>query len=210
MLRNSMFITIEGIDGCGKTTQSEKLSEWLEARTGHKTVRTFEPGGWPEGKSFRNMILTGKFCAMSELLLFLADRSEHVNRVILPALRQGCNVICERWNESTMAYQSGGHELNPSQVRRIIRSCNFPEPDAKILLDISPETAIQRIKSRGNTSDKFEAEGLPLMRSVAKFYKLIAEDDAQSFIRIKCDDMDESEVFRAITAGIEARIWQSR
>ena len=138
--------------------------------------------------------------AMTELLLFLADRSEHVNRVILPALRQGYSVICERWNESTMAYQAGGHELNISHVKRIIRACNFPEPDAKIFLDISPQTAIQRINSRGGKGDKFEAEGLPFMMNVASFYRLIAEDDKQRFIRIPCDDMDESEVFSAITS----------
>ncbi|MBQ7169502.1 MAG: dTMP kinase [Synergistaceae bacterium] len=210
-MRNSMFITLEGIDGCGKSTQSAKLAQWLEARTGQKTVCTYEPGGWPDGQSFRDFILGGgKLAAMTELLLFLADRSEHVNRVILPALRQGYSVICERWNESTMAYQAGGHELNISHVKRIIRACNFPEPDAKIFLDISPQTAIQRINSRGGKGDKFEAEGLPFMMNVASFYRLIAEDDKQRFIRIPCDDMDESEVFSAITSRLEAHLWQSR
>ena len=210
-MRNSIFITLEGIDGCGKSTQSAKLAEWLEANTGHHTIRTFEPGGWPDGKSFRDFILGGKnFSAMSELLMFLADRSEHVNRVILPALRQGCNVICERWNESTMAYQAGGHELNPSQVRRIIRACNFPEPNAKIFLDISPETAVERIKLRGGKGDKFEDEGLPLLRSVAKFYRLLAEDDKERFIRIQCDGMDEAEVFTAVTSRLEGHLWRSR
>ncbi|MBR4196288.1 MAG: dTMP kinase [Synergistaceae bacterium] len=208
-MTNSLFITLEGIDGCGKSTQSAKLAEWLEFRTGRKTIRTYEPGGWSEGDSFREMILGRKFAAMSELLLFLADRSEHVNRVILPALRQGFNVICERWNESTMAYQAGGHELNPSQVRRIIQACNFPEPDAKIFLDISPETAIERIKSRGKKRDNFEAEGLPLMRTVSDFYRNIADCD-RNFIRVKCDGLTESEVFTAITANIEARIWRYR
>ncbi len=200
------FITIEGIDGSGKSTQAGRIAEWLEERTGRKTIRTFEPGGWPDGESYREIILHRKFCALSELLLFLADRSEHVNRVILPALRQNVNVICERWNESTMAYQAGGHELNPSQVKRIITACNFPEPDVKILLDISPELAVNRIKSRGNQSDKFEAEGLTLMKTVAKFYRLIAEDGRENFAVINCDNMTEDDVFKEIITVLEVRL----
>lgn len=206
-----MFITIEGIDGSGKSTQSARLAEWLEARTGHHTVLTFEPGGWPEGASFREIILNSRgYSAMSELLLFLADRSEHVKRVILPALRQGCNVICERYNDSTLAYQSGGHEINTSQVKSIITACNFPVPEATILLDIAPETASERLRFRGGKSDKFEEEGLQFMRTVAEYYRLMAYDSPERFIRVKCDNMTEDEVFAAITAGIEARLWQSR
>lgn len=205
-----IFITLEGIDGSGKSTQAGRIAEWLKARTGRETIRTFEPGGWPDGASLREIILGRKFCALSELLLFLADRSEHVNRVILPALRQGCNVICERWNESTLAYQSGGHELNASQVKRIISSCNFPEPDVKILLDISPELAVERIKSRGNRNDKFEEEGLRLMRAVAGFYRLIAEEQPGKFAVIHCDNMTEDDIFTGITTVLETRLWQSR
>ncbi|MBQ3447828.1 MAG: dTMP kinase [Synergistaceae bacterium] len=206
-----MFITLEGIDGSGKSTQSEKIAEWLESRTGRRTVRTFEPGGWQGGGAIRGFILnTPGLSAMSELLLFLADRSEHISRVILPALRQDCNVLCERWNESTLAYQAGGHELNPSHVRRIIRACSFPEPDVKILLDISPETAIERVKSRKNSPDKFEDEGIKLLRNVAAFYRLIAEEDPAGFVRVVCDGLTEDEVFTKITAGLEARLWRSR
>ena len=199
------FITIEGIDGCGKSTQSLRIAEWLEERTGCKTVRTFEPGGWPDGKTLRDFILDSKsYSAMSELLLFLADRSEHVNRVILPSLRQGFNVICERYNESTLAYQSGGHKLNFSQVKRIIRACNFPEPDIKIFLDIPPEVAVERIKSRGNKSDKFEEEGLPLLKHVSETYRRIADDEPERFIRVPCGELNEDEVCAEILSRLEA------
>lgn len=198
-----IFITLEGIDGSGKSTQSLRLAEWLKHRTGNDTIRTFEPGGWPEGESLRNFILSGaKFSAMSELLLFLADRAEHVNRVILPSLRQGCNVICERWNESTIAYQAGGHDLNPGHVKRIISACNFPEPDIKILLDIPPEKAIDRIKS--HKPDRFESEGLPLMRRVSEAYRRMADDEPDRFISVNCGDMTENEVFHAIASRLEA------
>jgi len=120
------FITLEGIDGSGKSTQSQKISQWLESFTGLKTVRTFEPGGWPDGERLREFILSSKnFSSMSELLLFLADRAEHVSRLILPSLADGFNVVCERWNESTIAYQSSGHKLDPQRVRTLITACAF-------------------------------------------------------------------------------------
>ncbi len=203
------FITLEGIDGSGKSTQAGRIAEWLSVRTGQETLRTYEPGGWDEGESLREMILHGKFCAMSELLLFLADRSEHVNRVILPALRQNVNVICERWNESTMAYQAGGHELNPSQVKRIITACNFPEPDVKIFLDIPPELAIERIRSR-KKSDKFESEGLTLMRRVSECYRQIADEQPGKFVVLHCGGLTEDDVFTEITKVLEAHLWRYR
>lgn len=198
------FITVEGIDGCGKSTQSKRIASWLEGCTGRKTVRTFEPGGWPGGETLRGYILAHEMSAVTELLMFLADRSEHVSRVILPSLLQGFNVVCERWNESTIAYQSGGHELSISQVEMMIRSCNFPEPDMKIFLDVGPETAFERVKARGNKDDKFEAEGLELMRRVSASYRFLCDRQPEKFIRIPCNDMSEDEVFEAIITRMEA------
>ena len=191
-----MFITIEGIDGCGKTTQSQKLSEWLEERTHMKTIRTYEP------YAFREFILGSKgISPMSELLLFLADRAEHVNNIILPALHEGHNVICERYNDSTLAYQCGGHGLNVNHVKNIIASCKFPEPDVKILLDINPELAYSRVKERHNTNDKFESEGLSLMKKVSEFYCSL-----EGYIVIRCEAMKESDVFAKIISELEKYI----
>ena len=190
-----MFITLDGIDGCGKSTQSKKISEWLEARTGKKTVRTAEP------YILREIILGGKnFCALSDLLLFLADRAEHVNKIILPELENNHNVICERYNESTLAYQSGGHALEISHVKEIINACKFPEPDIKIFLDIQPEIAFSRVKERNNSNDKFEAEGLLLMKKVSDFYRSL------KLTRICCDNLNEDEVFEAIISKLEEKI----
>lgn len=191
--KENIFITLEGIDGCGKSTQAKKISEWLEKRTGKRTVRTAEP------YILREFILGGKnFCALSDLLLFLADRAEHVNKIILPELRSGHNVICERYNESTSAYQSGGHALEASHVKEIINACKFPEPDIKIFLDINPETAFSRVKERNNINDKFEAEGLLLMKKVADFYRKM------NLTRICCDNLNENEVFEAVISKLEA------
>lgn len=198
-----MFITIEGIDGCGKSTQSQRLARWLEDKTGRRTIRTFEPGGYPDGKRLREFILTGeKFSPLSELLLFLADRAEHIAQVIAPALADGQNVICERWNESTLAYQSGGHKLPISRARELIAACNFPEPDMKIFLDVEPEIALSRIISREKL-DKFEAEGLGLMRKVSVFYRELAEHG--ELLRIDCGDLDEDGVFCALTEALQWR-----
>lgn len=197
-----MFITIEGIDGSGKSTQAGRLARWLEDFTGTKTISTYEPGGWDGGKTLREFILSGKdYGPMSELLLFLADRSEHVRRLIAPELSQGHNVICERWNDSTLAYQSGGHELDIHQAQKLISACNFPEPDIKILLDIAPELAYSRITSR--SPDKFEAEGLSLMKKVSDYYR-----SQEGFTVIDCDNLNEDEVFSAITGRLTS--WLSR
>ena len=191
-----MFITIEGIDGCGKSTQSQKLSEWLEERTHTKTIRTYEP------YAFREVILGSKgISPMSELLLFLADRAEHVNNIILPAIINGHHVICERYNDSTLAYQCGGHGLNVNHVKSIIASCKFPEPDVKILLDVNPELAYSRVKQRHNLNDKFESEGLSLMKKVSEFYRIL-----EGYIVIQCEAMNESEVFAKIKTELEKYI----
>ena len=230
-----MFITLEGIDGCGKSTQSERLAKWLTEYTGHETVRTYEPGGYRGGESLRKFILESwNFCAKSELLLFLADRAEHVSKVIAPALSDGRNVICERWNESTLAYQSGGHELRHDEVMSLIEACDFPEPDVKIFLDVEPEAALSRIRER-TQSDKFEEEGLALMRKVAQSYRNMCRIECSAttplpcvtpplmrkergpggevaslhrLTRIDCGTLSEDEVFAAIIAEISA--WRSR
>ena len=203
-----MFITIEGIDGAGKSTQSERLADWLKAYTGRETVRTFEPGGCDECQKLREFILESRnFSPLSELLLFLADRAEHVHKVIAPALKAGHNVICERWNESTLAYQSGGHKLDVHDAERLIAACNFPEPDAKIFLDVTPGVAISRIASR-TKRDKFEDEGLALMRRVSAFYRALA--DSGKLTRIDCNNLTEDEVTAAIIAELEGKLWLSR
>ena len=187
-----MFITLEGIDGSGKSTQSKNIADWLKSKTQSPVILTHEP-------SYLRSVILGlqNLCAISELLLFLADRAEHVEREILPALSSGWSVVCERWNESTLAYQSGGHKLSESKIRELIRACEFPEPDVKIFLDIEPKTAMKRVNERGK-KDKFEEEGLKLLSDVAEFYRGLPD-----MVRIECDGRSEDEVFREITRHLE-------
>ena len=192
-----LFIVFEGVDGCGKSTQAAKFAEWLENIIGKKVIRTAEPF------MLRDLILGKKdLSVLSELLLFLADRAEHVNKVIKPALEAGDNVICERYNASTLAYQTGGHKVEISQVKNLIEACEFPKPDATVFLDLSPKTAFDRVQARNKSNknkveDRFEDEGFSLMKKVSDFYKTLPD-----LITIPCDDLDEDEVFQHLLIGV--------
>lgn len=171
--KNGFFITFEGIDGCGKSTQAEELAAWLRDE-GHEVLLTFEPGGWPgdgdAGKRLRELILSGTIGDVrAEFLLFLADRSAHSSRVIEPALSSGKTVICERWSDSTLAYQCGGRGFSEEDAEAVLSACRFREPDLTILLDISPEEAAARLAKRGRI-DGIESEGLGFMRRTADAY----------------------------------------
>ena len=190
------FIVLEGIDGSGKSTQAKKLSSWLEAFTHTPTICTYEPN------IFREILLNHSLDKFTELLIFLADRNEHASRIILPSLEAGHNVICERWNASTLAYQ------NTPTAESLIELCNFPRPDAEIYLDISPEEAVKRIRQRGKMADKFEAQGLPYLTEVLSRYREISQ--SQRMIRVKCEGLTEDETFTQIAQKLGEKLCQSR
>lgn len=193
MKDKGLFIVFEGVDGSGKSTQAAKLAKFLEDSTGRKVIKTAEP------YNLRELILGRKdLSKMSELLLFLADRAEHVEKIIKPNLEAGNFVICERYEDSTRAYQTGGHGVDSFIVEHLINDCCFPLPDVKILLDLSPEIAFERVKARNNQNDKFEAEGLELIKKVSDYYR----NFLAGFIRIPCDNLNEDEVFQRIVTGL--------
>lgn len=132
----------------------------------------------------------------------MADRSEHSSRIILPSLEAGKNVICERWNSSTLAYQ------NAPTAQSLIDLCNFPKPDVEIYLDISPEEAMKRIRQRGKIPDNFEVKGLPYLREVSSRYRQISQ--SQRMISVKCDGLTEDETFTEIAQGLGEKLCQSR
>jgi dTMP kinase len=144
------FITIEGIDGCGKSTQAQGLCLWLESTLGKgKVLRTFEPGGWGGGALLRRLLLEGTaLTSRTELLLFLADRSGHLDSEVVPALNRGQWVVCERYTDSTLAYQSWGRGISAEEIQGLSDWCRFPVPDMTILLDVDEETARSRLNSR--------------------------------------------------------------
>lgn len=173
MRNGGLFVTIEGLDGCGKSTQAARLAGWLEARTGRGVLRTFEPGGWGGG-ALRSLILGGEVPDdRTELLLFLADRSGHLASVVRPALSEGRIVLCERYSDSTLAYQVWGRGLPEAFVAPLIEACGFAEPDLTVLLDIDAPTAERRLGRRGE-ADRIESAGGGFMARVAEGYRELA------------------------------------
>ena len=121
-----MFITFEGIDGSGKSTQARSIAGWLYKEAAHGTLLTHEPGGWDGGQVLRNMVLTeGLRHRWSEPYLFMLDRAEHVARVIQPALDSGKIVLCERYHDSTLAYQSWGRGIPADVLNSFFMASSF-------------------------------------------------------------------------------------
>ena len=205
-----MFITLEGIDGCGKTTQAELLCEWLEGKLGKgKILRTFEPGGWSGGELLRGLLLGGNaFTSRTELLLFLADRSGHVDTVIAPALRKGQWIVCERYTDSTLAYQSWGRGIAFEEMNVLLNWCRFPTPDMTVLLEIDEETVKSRLKRRGRP-DRLEAAGDDFMARVAWGYKELAERDPDRIVVVDAAS-DVEQVAKNIREAVEKRLIKRR
>lgn len=167
---SGFFLTIEGGEGCGKSTLSDGLRKELEAR-GHVVVRTREPGGTPLSEKVRDLLLHPgegvSICERAEMLLFLTSRVQHIHELILPALREGKVVICERFNDSTLAYQACARHMGELDVEKICALvCDHIQPDCTLLLDLDPEVGLSRFTSR----DRLESEELQFHRDVRKGY----------------------------------------
>jgi len=179
-----MFISFEGIEGCGKTTQLKMLARWLEQQ-GKKTYTTYEPGDTALGRKLREILLSPTLspCAEAELLLYIADRVEHVQKRIKPALKQGKIVLCDRYHDSTLAYQGYGRKTNISFIQTCFSYLNLPLPHLTFLLDCPVEVGLKRIKSRN--LDRIEQEEFAFHRRVRKGFLKLAKADPE---RIKIID----------------------
>lgn len=189
-----MFITFEGIDGCGKTTQAALLAGLLEEKYEGKrrVLWTREPGGWTSGSWIRERILEGDLShPMSELFLFLVDRCEHVRREILPLLNEGGVVICERYTDSTLAYQSWGRGIPSERIETLFEWCSFPIPDQTFWLDVPVKKAMERVRLRGGR-DRFEAEGYTFLERVRTGFSSLAEREPRRIHTIEA--FEEPEV----------------
>jgi len=177
-----MFITFEGPEGSGKSTQAEQLKVYLEGK-GQEVLLTREPGGTHLGKNLRELLLNpnNSLDAMTESFLFAADRSEHVNKVIKPALAEGKIVISDRYLDSTIAYQIGGRRLPEDFIRYLnMVATQGTWPDLTILLDVSSEEGLKRARKKGE-ADRFEKEQLEFHRRVRERYLLCAQEDPARF-----------------------------
>lgn len=178
-----LFATFEGIEGAGKTTRCRALAANLRSR-GIEAVHTREPGGPPVSERIRETLLDPSLevPARTELLLYLASRSANVDLTISPALRAGRHVLCERFSDSTVAYQSGGRGLGASEVRE---ACSVAtgglEPDLTFLLDIEPEIGLGRLRGRSEP-DRIEREELEFHRRVRMAYLDLARREPRIMV----------------------------
>ena len=150
------FLTVEGIDGAGKSTQMPRIEDWLR-RAGVRTVRTREPGGTPLGETLRATLLDPRFTGMSpeaELLVIFAARAEHLAKVIAPALADGAWVLCERFTDATFAYQGGGRNVDAARIAALEEAVQGDvRPDLVLVLDLPIEAGLARAERRSSRAD---------------------------------------------------------
>nr|WP_239477561.1 dTMP kinase [Sutterella massiliensis] len=195
------FISFEGIDGAGKTTQIASLCERIRA-AGYDVVLTREPGGTPLGEKIRGMLLGDEMTLEAETLLFFAARAEHVAKTIRPALERGAWVISDRFADATYAYQVGGKGLAEEKARSIEDwTLSGFAPDLTVLFDLSPECAAARRGARGAAADRFEREGLDFFSRVRRRYLERASAAPERFLVV-----DASLAPEAIAAQIAERV----
>ncbi len=198
-----MFISFEGIEGVGKSTQITLLADYL-GQNGVSVHKTFEPGATALGAALRNVILdpeTELHHPITETLLFTADRLEHLAQVVEPALAQGKWVLTDRYIDSTIAYQLGGRQLNSDQVSAILRLTSRV-PDLTILLDAEPEEGLKRAKARADL-DRFEQEELAFHHRVRDQFLKSAEDHPDRFKVVQIAGLDIATVFDHIKGIVD-------
>lgn len=194
------FIVLEGGDGVGKSTQLELLVTWLEAR-GEKVVRTFEPGDTAVGRQIRRLVLdpaTGHLSARAEALLYAADKAEHVDAVIRPALAAGAVVVCDRYVDSMIAYQGAGRVLSPAEVEEVARwATEDLRPDLTVVLDVAPDQAVGVIANK----DRLEAAGDVFHQRVREHFLAVAEREPERYLVV-----DARRTRQDLARAIRARV----
>ena len=192
------FITLEGIEGSGKTSSIKSITDLLDSKRITYVV-TREPGGSSIGRELRSILLDPKTEISSEveLLLMLADRKDHVEKVILPNLETGNWVISDRFMDSSIAYQGGGRELDKKMIDSFSKNLNLPNPDLTLLFDVPVEISLSRVKARGEL-DRFEQEKLDFHNRIREAYLGLAE---QNVNRIQI--IDSSQQIELMLKSVE-------
>jgi len=198
-----LFITLEGGDGVGKSTQAALLEEWLTGR-GRTVVRTREPGGTDAGVEIREIVLhhRGDIAPRAEALLYAADRAHHIATVVRPALSRGDIVVQDRYIDSSVAYQGAGRVLDAQQIRDLsLWAAEGLLPDLTILLDLDEDTARTRLDSARTRYDRLEAERSDFHARVRASYLALAEQEPERFLVV-----DASRPVEEIAAEIRDRL----
>ncbi|MYR44012.1 dTMP kinase [Streptomyces sp. SID5910] len=200
---NGFFIALEGGDGAGKSTQAQALAEWIRGK-GHEVVLTREPGATPVGKRLRSILLDVSSAGLShraEALLYAADRAEHVDTVVRPALERGAVVISDRYIDSSVAYQGAGRDLSPTEIARINRWATAGlVPHLTVLLDVPPETARERFTE---APDRLESEPAEFHARVRSGFLTLAAADPGRYLVV-----DAGQEPEAVTTVVRHRLDQ--
>jgi dTMP kinase len=208
----SLFITFEGIDGCGKSTQLGLLRSYLE-RSNYSVITTREPGGTALAEAIRNYLLHTEqpLAPRAELLLFGAARAQHVSEVILPALQRGDAVLSDRFTDSSVAYQGGGLGLDSDFIRDInIFATNGANPNLTVLLDVEPEVGFQR-RTKGDSAkeDRIEGRGLEFQQRVRAAYLDIARAEPERVVVID-GALPVAEAHQRIVEIVRQRVFDAK
>ena len=206
MTEKAGFITLEGIEGCGKSTHAALLADALEA-VGLNVVRTREPGGTPFAEKIREMVLSGEPGTMSakgELFLYLAARSDHLENHIRPALAAHSWVVCDRFSDATVAYQGFGRQLGAERVQSLATWAEEIKPDLTLLLDLPVEDGLARVKKRGDPN-RMDREDAAFHERVRHGYLELAQSEPSRIVRID-STAPIHEVHKAIVRAVEERL----
>ncbi len=216
------FLSIEGVDGAGKSTQLPRIERWLQDG-GIRTLATREPGGTPLGESLRTMLLDPRFTSMSpvtELLAVFAARAEHLARVIIPAIEDGVWVLCERFTDATFAYQGGGRAIDRATIEALESIVQGDiRPDLVLVLDLPPTSGLARAERRRrgavsapgtagsgfDATDRFEREDAAFFRRVREIYLARARENPERYAVIDAA-ADEATVTGHLIRAIEERL----
>ena len=204
MQRGGLFVTFEGLEGAGKTTQARRLFDALDLAE-FPVIMSREPGGTPIGEAVRSILINPQFKEMdplTETFLFAAARRQNVQQVILPHLRQGDIVICDRFYDATTAYQGFGNPVPTGEVEEINSMCAWgATPDVTIYLDIDMDRGLQRVRERyaqnGGALDRLESLGHEFFERVAEGYRYAIDKGGERFVIVD-GDRDEDEVSEAV------------
>lgn len=205
--RRGLFITVEGGEGVGKSTNIDVIKSYLDAH-GISYILTREPGGTLIAEKIRQLLLDSQeedFDPACELLLVFAARAQHLNQLIKPTLEKGTWVLCDRFTDATYAYQGAGRKLDKTLIASLEQLVQKElRPDLTVILDLDPEIGLQRARERGEL-DRIEQEAMEFFQSVRECYLQIASDDPERCVVIDASASVE-EVSKQLRAALEARL----
>ncbi len=208
-----LFITFEGIDGGGKTTQLKSAAAWLRGQ-GYDVVESREPGGTPLAEKVRELVLDPALplTTTTQTLLYLAARSEHVDKLLRPALAAGKIVLCDRFSDSTLVYQGFSQGKTLADIAMLKTLCSFAseglQPDLTLVFDGRPELLVQRRNARG-VSDRYEVQGLDFQQELRKGFLALAKAEPERMKLIDAEGSKE-QVAQAVQQILSALLREER